>query len=84
MLAFRLSQADLIRERLEAITPEALDLSTFEMFQVEVSDIERATGLSMPAFRRFEVRAVPESLVPEAEGLLRPVRLIRSFADIVR
>jgi DNA/RNA endonuclease G (NUC1) len=84
VLAFRLSQADLVRGRLEALTPEALELSNFEMFQVEVSEIETATGLSMPAFRRFDVRAVPENLVPEAEGLLRPIRLIRSFADIVR
>jgi len=84
VLAFRLSQADLVRGRLEALTPEALELSNFEMFQVEVSEIETATGLSMLAFRRFDVRAVPENLVPEAEGLLRPIRLIRSFADIVR
>jgi endonuclease G len=82
VLAFRLSQANLVKGKLEALTPEALDLSKFEMYQVEVTNIERATGLSMPAFRRFDTKAVPEGI--EAEMLAPPIRPIRSFADIVR
>lgn len=82
VLAFRLSQANLIKGKLEALTPEALDLSNFEMYQVKVTNIETATGLSMPAFRRFDKKVVPEGL--DAEALAPPVRPIRSFADIVR
>ena len=82
VLAFRLSQGKLIKGKLEALAPEALDLSNFEMFQVQVSDIESATGLNMPAFRRFDTNAAPERIGLEA--VAPPVRPIRSFADIVR
>ena len=78
----KLSQADLVRGRLEALAPESLDLAKFEMYQVDVADIEKATGLSMPTFRRFDTKAAPERLRPE--GLLLRAKPIRSFADIVR
>ena len=81
-MAFRLSQANLIKGKLEALAPEALDLSRFEMYQVDVAEIEKATGLSMPAFRRHDTQAAPERLRPEA--LAPRARPIRSFADIVR
>ena len=82
VMAFRLSQANLIKGKLEALAPEALDLSRFEMYQVDVAEIEKATGLSMPAFRRHDTQAAPERLRPEA--LAPRARPIRSFADIVR
>jgi hypothetical protein len=53
------------------------------MFQVKVTAVEKLTGLSMPAFRKFDVTAAPERAA--AEALAPPQgRLIRSFADIVR
>jgi hypothetical protein len=82
VLAFRLSQANLVKGKLEALAPEALELSKFEMFQVEVTDIEKATGLSMPAFRRFDTKAAPERI--ETEGVARRASVVRSFEDIVR
>ena len=85
-LAFRLSQATLIKGKLESLAAEALDLSAFEMYQVSVAEIEAATGLRMAAFRRFDTKVVPERAVIEAEGVGRPTKpiLIRSFADVVR
>ena len=82
VLAFILSQAGLVRGRLESVAPEALDLAKFEMYQVKVSRIESATGLTMAAFRRFDTKASPEHAGPE--GLEAQPRAIRSFADIVR
>jgi len=76
-LAFRLSQADLVAGDLER-----LDLSRFEMFQVNVTEIEALTGLRMAALRRLDVKAADERLTAGAAG--RPARPIGSFADIVR
>lgn len=75
-LAFRLSQADLVAGDLER-----LDLSRFEMFQVNVTEIEALTGLRMAALRRLDVKAADERLTA---GAGRPARPIGSFADIVR
>ena len=83
VLAFKLSQADLVSGQLEALVPEALDLQKFEMFQVKVTAIEKATGLSMPAFRKLDAIAAPQAVVHEALAP-GPGRLIRSFSDIVR
>lgn len=83
VLAFTLSQANLLTGKLEALSLEALDLQKFEMFQVRVSAIEKDTGLSMPAFRKLDTKAGPQAV--GLEGVAAPdARLIRSFADIVR
>lgn len=81
-LAFKLSQAQLVKGKLEAVVPEDLDLSEFEMYQVPVSDIEDATGLKMAAFRRFDTYVVPERVT--AEGVSPTIKPIRAFEDILR
>lgn len=79
-LAFRLSQAPLL-EGLRR-TAARLDLSRFEMYQVDVPEIESLTRLRMTAFRRVDVRAARERLARGATS--RPARRIQTFADVVR
>jgi endonuclease G len=79
-LAFRLSQESLVGGR--AVSPARLDLARFQMFQVQVAEVEALTGLSMAAFRRVDTRAAPHRLA--AGATRRPARPIRSFADIIR
>jgi len=82
VLAFILSQASLVKGKIESLAPEALDLEKFEMYQVRVTKIEKATGLTMAAFRRFDTHAGTEQL--EREAVEPPARRIQSFADIAR
>lgn len=82
VLAFRLSQANLIGGKLEVAAAESLDLEKFEMYQVKVADLEKLTGLDMPAFRKLDVIATPQAVT---EGVApRRVQPIRSFEDIAR
>lgn len=84
VLAFRLSQAELVAGKLESVTAESLDLAPFEMYQVSVANIEAATGLRFPAFKPFDTKPAAERVGLEAEGSSRQIRPIRSFGDIVR
>ncbi len=81
--AFILSQADLIRGKLEALAAESLDLVKFKMYQVTVAEIEQRIGFAMPDMRRLDTKLrgpAGESLEPRA---VPTPRLIERFSDIL-
>jgi endonuclease G len=84
--AFILSQAQLIRGRLEALEPqdlaaESLDLAKYRMHQKTVADVGRLIGFAMPDLERFDtMRQAPERVGLESFGAADEVQ---SFADIV-
>jgi endonuclease G len=78
-MGFRLSQESLVAGR---TATARLDLSKFQMYQVDIAAIEALTGLSMLSFRRLDTKLAQERRLP---GRLRQSdRPIRAFADILR
>jgi endonuclease G, mitochondrial len=78
-LAFRLSQADLVGRA----AATRLDLTRFVMFQVPVPELEKLTGLNMPAFRRFDTLGAGGRF-GRAAASRRPTKQVTRFSDVVR
>ncbi len=81
-MAFRLSQESLLGGRAGAAASGRLDLSKFQMYQVDIAVIEALTGLNMAAFRRLDTKVAHERLAPNR--LRQSDRPVQTLADILR